>query len=178
MVHDVTRAPFPVQPELLLCRFLLTHLRDTEAVLAVWAGAASPTARLLVHEVESLQSDHPTLTRYYELVAQLQAGYGQALDVGARLTEICTTTESVTVTVVVSVKPMYVAVMTALPAARMAELHLANLRTWRSDDHARRTFDAAELDRLDGVLARIVDGVEPAGPVRNVVRQVIAELAP
>jgi predicted double-glycine peptidase len=57
----------------------------------------------------------------------------------------------------------------------MAELHLANLRTWRADDHARRIFDPAELDSLDATLERIVTSAEPAGKVTSVVRQVVAE---
>ncbi|HSN16000.1 MAG TPA: class I SAM-dependent methyltransferase [Anaeromyxobacteraceae bacterium] len=165
--HDVTAAPFPVRPELLLCRFILTHLRDTDAALAAWASAAAPSARLLVHETESLSSGHPALARYYELIARLQRHYGQHLDVGARLDSA------------LERSPWRVletrAVRLELPAARMAELHLANLRTWRDDPHARSAFDAAELASLEDTLARIVDGTEPAGSVANVVRQVVAE---
>lgn len=170
MVHDVTRAPFPVQPDLLLGRFLLTHLRDTDAVLAAWAAAASPGARLLVHETESLRSAHPALARYYELVAQLQSHYGQALGIGAMLDASFARS------------PWRVldsrAIELEIPAARMAELHLANLLTWRQDEHARRTFDRAKLDELEVTLERIVAGAEPAGVVTNVVRQIVAEGAP
>jgi trans-aconitate 2-methyltransferase len=169
MVHDVTRAPFPVRPDLMLCRFLLTHLADAEGVLATWAGAAAPAGRLLIHETESLGAAHPALTRYYELVAQLQRRYGQRLDVGARLDAA------------LARSPWRVlesrAVELRVPAPRMAELHLANLQTWRNDDHARQAFDPAELDGLEASLARIVAGAEPAGPVSNLVRQIVAEVA-
>jgi len=170
VAHDVTRAPFPVQPDLLLCRFLLTHLRDIDGVLAVWSAAASPGARLLVHETESLRSEHPALCRYYELVARLQGNYGQALDIGATLDGPFARS------------PWNVlesrAVVFEVPAAQMTALHLANLRTWREDEHARRTFDRTELDGLDATLERIVAGVEPAGVVTNVIRQIVAEVAP
>ncbi len=168
-VHDVTSAPFPVQPDLLLCRFLLTHLRDTGAALATWAAAA-PGGRLLVHEIESLRAEHPALRRYYELVARLQGHHGQALDIGGRLDALFERS------------PWRVldsrAVVFEVPAPQMAELHLANLMTWREDEHARRTFDRLELDGLQATLERIVAGLEPAGAVSNVVRQVIAEAAP
>jgi SAM-dependent methyltransferase len=165
--HDVTGAPLPVRPDLLLCRFLLTHLRDLDGALAAWAAVAAPGGRLLVHETESLSSGHPALARYYELVARLQGHYGQALDVGARLDAIFARS------------PWRIldsrAVALELPAAQMAELHLPNLRTWRADEHARRSFDPCELDALEGTLERIVAGSERAGTVRNVVRQIVAE---
>ncbi len=169
-VHDVTRAPFPVQPDLLLGRFLLTHLRDTDAVLAAWAAAASPGARLLIHETESLLAVHPALRRYYELVARLQSHYGQALDIGA------------TLDAAFARSPWRVldsrAVVLKIPAAHMAELHLANLRTWRGDEYASRSFDRVELDELEATLERIVARVEPASVVSNVIRQIVAEGAP
>src|SRR5512133_2191267 len=163
LAHDVTRASFPVRPELLLCRFLLTHLRDTDAVLATWASAAASSARLLVHETESLTSAHPAIARYYELVTQLQRHYGQLFDIGARLEGAALRS------------PWRVvdsrAVLLELPAARMCELHVANLRTWRDDDYARQAFDRVEQEALAGIVA----GTEAAGSVRNVVRQVVAE---
>jgi trans-aconitate 2-methyltransferase len=166
-VHDVTRAPLPVPPaDVLLCRFLLTHLADPAAVLATWAEAAAPAARLLVHETEVLRSDHAALARYYALVAALQAHYGQALDVGPRLAAALART------------PWRVvesrAVAVEKPAAAMAELHVANLRTWRDDPHARAAFDPAELDRLEAALLRVVRG-EDRAVVVNVARQVVAE---
>jgi SAM-dependent methyltransferase len=169
-VHDVTSAPFPVgAPDLLLCRFLLTHLRTTGDVLAAWAAAASPGAQLLVHETESLSAGHPALRRYYELVARLQGHYGQALDVGARLDAAFARSAWR----VVDSR----AIQLEIPAARMGELHLANLRTWREDEYARRSFDRTEMDELEATLERIVAGSEPAGVVSNVVRQIVAEVA-
>jgi trans-aconitate methyltransferase len=85
-VHDIARAPFPIAaPDVLLSRFLLTHFRSPGDVLATWASTAAADSLLFIHETESLETDHPTLRRYYELVAQLQRHYGQALYVGSVL---------------------------------------------------------------------------------------------
>ena len=82
-VHDVARAPFPVfSPTLLFCRFLLTHLSPLTQVLAGWASIAAPGATLLVHETETLETEHHTLRHYYDLVGRLQEHYGQTLLVG------------------------------------------------------------------------------------------------
>jgi trans-aconitate 2-methyltransferase len=84
--HDVTQTPFPtLAPDLMFCRFLLTHLQSLEKVLAGWKQIAQPGAFLLIHETESLESENPSLIRYYELVGQLQEHYGQKLQVGAVL---------------------------------------------------------------------------------------------
>ena len=57
----------------------------------------------------------------------------------------------------------------------MAELHLANLRTWRRDTYASAAFDPNEIDALEVSLAHIAQGVEKAGIVLNAARQVIAK---
>ncbi len=166
-VHDITRAPFPVEaPQLLLCRFLLTHLSGLSQVLDAWAEAAAPGALLLVHETESLASPHPALRRYYELVAALQGHYGQALNVGARL-DTCFSQSRWTL-----VESR--ARVLEKPAAAMAELHLANVRTWRRDPFAQEAFDAAELDRLEAALEPIASGAQAEAVVLNTARQIIA----
>src|SRR5262249_47303214 len=152
--------------DLVLARFLLTHVARPAAALAAWAAAAAPGARLALHETESLTSAHPALGRYYELVGALQAHYGQALGIGATLEAALDGTGWR----VVDSR----ALVLAKPAARMAALHLATLRTWRDDHFAQATFDRAELDRLDAALAAIVDGTDAAPPVENVARQIVA----
>jgi len=165
--HDVTRAPFPAgSPDLLLCRFLLTHLAQPELVLATWAHVARPGACLLIHETELLESAHAALRRYYELVDAMQAHYGQALRIGATLQRLLGQTRW---TVVESrARPL------RKPAARMAALHAANLVTWRRDPYLRASVERRELDRLAAALGRIADGSEPCRPVLNVIRQIVA----
>jgi trans-aconitate 2-methyltransferase len=53
-VWGVTRIPFPVSsPKLLLCRFVLTHLRFPKEVLASWRRiVSSGTVPLLLLKVE------------------------------------------------------------------------------------------------------------------------------
>lgn len=168
LVADIARALPVAGADLIVARFLLTHLADPAAALAAWARAAAPGARLALHETEALSSAHAALTRYYELVAQLQAHHGQALGSGALLEGALAGTR------------WRVVESRALPldkpAARMAELHVANLRTWRSDPFAREAFPARELDELDAALEALATGGDGAPPVRNVARQIVAEL--
>jgi trans-aconitate 2-methyltransferase len=71
----------------LFCRFLLTHLRSPQEVLASWRRVVSSGAVLLIHENESLDADHQELRRYYEVVGQFQKQYGQDLRIGESLPE-------------------------------------------------------------------------------------------
>jgi trans-aconitate 2-methyltransferase len=82
--HDILELPFPIESaDLLFCRFLLTHLRSPASALSAWAQLAVPRAVLVIHETESLNASHPALSRYYELVGEMQRHYGQELNVGA-----------------------------------------------------------------------------------------------
>lgn len=168
-VHDVVRVPFPVSsPDLLFCRFLLTHLNSIRQVLASWASIAAPGATLLIHETETLDAEHPALCRYYEIVDHFQEHYGQVLLVGAVLDECL---QSSGWQVIESNRRIL-----EKKASDMAELHLANLRTWRNDEYARRAFDPREIDSLEKALERIANGSENAGVVINVARQAITRL--
>jgi ubiquinone/menaquinone biosynthesis C-methylase UbiE len=168
-VHDVVHAPFPVRgkPDVLFCRFLLTHLCSLSVVLSTWASIAAPNALLFVHETESLKTEHPALRRYYDLVAELQQQYGQTLLVGSLLDASFAEAEW---QIVESNRRIL-----EKPASRMAELHLANLRSWRQDKYASAAFDPDEIDALEISLAHIAQGVEKAGIVVNAARQVIAK---
>ncbi len=167
-VHDVARAPFPVPaPDVLFCRFLLTHLRSIGDVLTSWANIASRGARLFVHETESMEAEHPALRRYYELVAQLQHHYGQTLFVGAILEARF---ENTGWRLVESTRRIL-----EKPSDEMAEIHLANLRTWRHDEFASQYFESIEIDSMEASMDRIARGVETGGVVVNAARQIIAQ---
>ena len=153
----------------MFCRFLLTHLRSLGTVLAAWARAAAPGGLLIVHETESLEASHHALRLYYRLLEQMQRHHGQALHVGAVLeagfagsgwrlvdNRRC---------------------LLEKPACDMAQLHLANLRTWRDDEYARRAFDSDEIAALEASLERIASGREDGGIVVNAARQIIAQRA-
>jgi trans-aconitate 2-methyltransferase len=167
-VHDVVSVPFPVDaPNVMFCRFLLTHLRSLGEVLAAWAGAAAPRGLLVVHETESLEADHPALRLYYRLLEQFQRHHGQALHVGAVLENGFAESGW---RLVENQRRLL-----EKPAREMAELHLANLRTWRNDEYAQRAFDSGEITALEASLERVASGHEEGGIVVNGARQIIAQ---
>jgi SAM-dependent methyltransferase len=166
--HDILQTPFPVEaPDLFLCRFLLTHLPSPQSALHAWADAAAPQATLLIHETEEIESMHPALHRYYELVAEMQRHYGQALNVGAVLDDCF------------AHSPWQILQSRSLvvekPARDMAQLHLLNLRTWGRNEYAVQAFNRLELDQMEEALDSVASGDSEAGVVHNTARQIVAE---
>jgi hypothetical protein len=100
-------------------------------------------------------------------IAQLQEHYGQKLQVGAFLES---RVKQAGWRVIHSSGPVL-----EKPAQLMAELHLANIRSWRHDKYASQNFDAGEMDLLESSLIRIASGMENAGIVLNKARQIIAQ---
>ena len=164
-VHEVTCVPFPGDPpDLLYSRFLLTHLREPEQVIAAWGDAAAPRATLVIEETADVASDHPAFARYYQLVDELQAAYGQRMRIGADLAGPFGGGWTVELNLLTPLSP---------PAPQMARLHALNIATWREDPHARSAFDAGELERLAARLIAIAEGEEAAPNVRMRMRQLI-----
>jgi ubiquinone/menaquinone biosynthesis C-methylase UbiE len=87
--HDVTAFPFPLEPaDLVVCRFLLSHLRNPALVLAAWGTLLATAGRLLIEEVESISTDCPVFQRYLALVSATLEGQGQTLYVGPFLDRV------------------------------------------------------------------------------------------
>ncbi len=85
--HDVLTIPFPVDDAGF---HFLPILADASSVTACCSRILGPSGHrratlLAIHETEALHSTHPALSRYYEMVAQMQKHYGQELNAGALL---------------------------------------------------------------------------------------------
>ena len=168
--HDVLTTPFPVRDaDFLFCRFLLTHVPSPHAALESWAHAARPGGLLAIHETEALRATHPALLRYYELVAAMQKHYGHELNVGAFLTDAFKDTGWSLV--------CDESVVLKKSARDMAQLHLANLRTWGRNEFAAQAFGRVELDQLESQLNSIASGSVEAGMVYNTAKRIVARRA-
>ena len=166
--HDVLTVPFPVDnADLIFCRFLLTHLQSPRAAIGSWATVAKPGAILAIHETEALHSTHPAFSRYYEMVGRMQKHYGQELNVGALLDDAFAGTSWCVI--------RSESIVLKKSARDMAQLHIANLRTWGSNDFAVQAFDRGEMDELDSELESIASEGKEAGLIENTAKQIIAQ---
>lgn len=159
-VQDDVTAPRGIVPPapLVFCRFVLTHVSDPRATIAAMSQYVAPGGVLLLQETAEMEASHPALRRYYELVGQMQAHYGQRLYIGGELRQLAEGTPFI-------VEHSGVRRFER-SASQMAALHAQNLATWKNDAFAREAFSTAEIVELERTLSAIVAGVEPSAPVR------------
>jgi SAM-dependent methyltransferase len=82
MAHDLAVVPFPVGPaEVMYARLLLAHLRDPMSFVARWSTMLTIGGRLLVDDVEVLETDDEDIGRYLDEVSLpvVRAGGGSLL---------------------------------------------------------------------------------------------------
>ncbi len=154
LAHDVTEAPLPfAEVDLLFCHLLLTHLPDAASAIRIWLAALAPTGRLLIDEVERIETPDPGLREYLAIVAALVASRGGELYIGAKL-------EAMPVPQGFARLPSEIV---SVPVTRRdaASLFLMNLRTWRGDPFIARTVDPRTLVRIERELERGGSQSEP-----------------
>ena len=162
---DVTTADLSsLDVDLAYSRFLLTHLPDPAAALSHWASALRPDGRLLLQETAVIESDHPALGRYYELVAELQRWHGQSLNIGHELPALVDRALYRTVSFVETAIPV--------AASDMARLHAMNIQTWRHDEAA-RDFDPAEVHQLTDDLIALANAPLSTARVNYVMGEMV-----
>jgi ubiquinone/menaquinone biosynthesis C-methylase UbiE len=164
IAHDVTQSPFPVPAsELLYARFLLTHLSSPHRVLEVWSQALKPKGVLLLEETSDLRSDHPAFSRYYEIVAAMQAHYGQVQKIGREIDALVDTS-------IFLIKRSELRSVN-LPGHVMARLHAMNIETWKNDRFIQANIDPREISELSGIFRGFSEN-EAAPPVVTEMRQI------
>ena len=85
--HDVTETPFPVQPDLMYTRFLLSHLADAADLIRAWTGELNRGGILLIEEIEDITAEVGVFRRYLEIAKGLVASEGACLYAGKSLAE-------------------------------------------------------------------------------------------
>lgn len=142
-VADVT-TPLPGAPvDLIHARFLLTHLRDPCEVVARWCAQLGPSGRVLVDEVDRIESTAEPFRTYLDHVTAMLRDSGKSLYAGRLLHRhrppgVCLLGEQL--------------VAMSQPTAAVARMFSLNLAVWRRGAWAVANRSAAELDELAGAL--------------------------
>lgn len=166
--HDITTGPFPSGPyDLLFSRFELTHLQPPEAVVELWGGQLHVGGRLLMEEVEYIDTTHPVFSSYMGISQAMLTEQGNSLYIGPVLDAVPDAP---------SLKRRSSTVQTVpVPADRAAAMFHMNLGVWRHNDFVRRTFDPSDLDDLESNLASIASGRTAVGPVEWGLRHIVMD---
>ena len=138
-------APLPADPDLVYARLLLSHLTDPAPLAASWASQLAPGGRLLLDEVERIETDSDVLREYLDIVVARVAAGGAQMYAGPLLDGIDNR---------LIVRDEVVAHPVA--AADAALMFRLNLSVWA--DWAARRFGHDVVTRLDRELARIAAG--------------------
>jgi hypothetical protein len=153
LAHDVTER-LPVRGELLVARFLVTHLRSPGRALQTWKESKTDSADLLLEELVGMDAELPQLRVYYALVARVQAAVGQNMHIGTELPVLARAA---------GLRVMHEAqVLLQLPVSQMARLHALNLPALRIQPVVKDNYAPAELDRLQAELEALSAGASDA----------------
>jgi trans-aconitate 2-methyltransferase len=145
---DVLSPAYPDrEADLIYCRFLLTHIHRPADVLTTSVQHLRSGGRLLLEETAALFSPVPALSRYRDLVEQLQAHHGQETLIGKRLGTLAAAVAGARATAVLQEIPV--------AAAVMARLHAMNLATWKADPFMLQTHGLRALEDLEDELKAI-----------------------
>jgi hypothetical protein len=135
-------------------RFLVAHLADWEGAVGGWAAQLAPGGRLLLEEVEAIDTAHPVLADYLACLRADLAGRGHRLEAGPLLARVAARSR----------------VSSAEPAAgRAAAMFRMNLDAWCRDQ--------AVHDRLAPGLEALLDD-DRTGVITWRLRQAVLEARP
>lgn len=164
-LHDVTAVPFPVGlADLLYCRYLLTHVKEPEGVMASWATQVASGGLLLLEETEWMHTNCDAFTTYISVVEAMLAAQSHALYVGPVL---------IRMEFPAPLRKQSSEVRRfRVPVHDAARLFLMNIRTWRHNPFVRENYPAAVIDKLQNDLEALAERPDPQLAIEWGLRQI------
>lgn len=167
-LHDVTSVPFPVGPgDLLYCRFLLTHLREPEAVVVRWATQLRPKGLLLLEEVEWIQTQNPVFATYLKIVEAMLEHQSGRLYVGRTLDRL--SDDGAFERRISQVSRLRVLTHDA------ATMFYLNIRSWKLQPFIRTNYSSSTIEQLEEDLKKLAGEWGDAREIEWGLRQIVIE---
>jgi trans-aconitate 2-methyltransferase len=85
--QDITDFPFPVKPDFMYARFLLSHLKNAIDLVNKWINELKKGGYLFIEEVEDIDTDVPAFEKYLSINRGLIDSEGTVLYVGKILSD-------------------------------------------------------------------------------------------
>jgi trans-aconitate 2-methyltransferase len=82
---DVTRLNSGEKFDFIYCRFLLSHLKDTQKIIGRWMTLLNNRGILFIDELEGIETDVPVFKKYLETNCALIASQSSHLYIGSKL---------------------------------------------------------------------------------------------
>jgi SAM-dependent methyltransferase len=124
--HDVTVVPFPVTgADVIYARLVLAHLPDVLGTVRLWSTQLGSRGRLVLDEVERIDTDNEVFDDYLHVVTGMIASRGADMYAGRRLDRVTPPPDMVVERNVVC--------DLAVPTAAVAEMFGLNLSVWSAD---------------------------------------------
>jgi ubiquinone/menaquinone biosynthesis C-methylase UbiE len=141
-LHDITSVPFPVRPaDLLYCRFLLTHLKEPQDIVAKWATQLNLEGLLLMEEVEWIDTKKTVFTTYLEILQAMLEHQSNNLYVGPVLNGLAETDNLKRQ--INRVKPLQVSTQQA------ATMFFLNMQAWKHQPFIQAHYSASTINQLE-----------------------------
>jgi trans-aconitate 2-methyltransferase len=156
--------------DLLHARYLLAHLSEPRAALDGWAAHLRPQGRLLIDEIDHIDTTVEPFARYLDLVTAMMAARGTDLFIGRALAGH---RPAGVETVDERLLPL------PQPTPAVARMFSLNLDVWRHGPWAAGETTPAALDGLAAALAELAaTGTDTMGEITWTHRQIIWERRP
>lgn len=167
-VHDVTHMPFALGPyNLIYARFLLGHLPNAASLVAPWATQLQPGGRLLIEEVESVETPHATFKAYLEMIKAMLKSQASDLYAGPLLNRVAMPAGLRKRASEVRQVPV--------AANHAAAMFFLNLRNCKGHPFVRQHYPSNMILELEQELDRLRDGSDSQPPVVWRLRQLVVE---
>lgn len=82
ILHDIKDSPFPIKPDVMYARFLLSHMKNVVGLVNKWINELKESGWLLIEEVEDIDTDVDVFKKYLSINRGLVASAGAILYVG------------------------------------------------------------------------------------------------
>lgn len=164
-LHDITQSPLPAGPcDAIYGRFVLIHQPDPVDLISRWGERLRVGGRMLLEEVDSIDTIHPVFIRYLRIVEDMLADSSRSLYVGASLSSAVVDSLD---TLSDRVTPVVLTNHVAAP------MFAANLKTWRTNQFVRENFSYEEIRELADQLESIAQSSAPDARIEFRLRQLV-----
>lgn len=162
--HDITVVPFPVQADLLYCKFLLSHLTDLEILFGNWMAQLNNNGLILCDELEDINTDIQVFKRYLDVSNQLIKSQRANLYIGKKIhavikkfNVICDQTEIIPV-----------------ENRDAASLFFPNtVSIWNTDEFVRNLLPEEERKEISEQLFKISQGFQISGHITWKMKRIV-----